>query len=173
MPSGISLVHIWLPYVIFMLQAKKILIFLGLNLCGTLTLLLWCHDTNSMGKLCLFEPQNSKMTSAPSVRAVWSESSLSAWRNFGFLATHWAHSEDSDQTTWIWVIAGHIFCWFCHAVALVLTLIGPLLLDVCGWCISWCLAADVVWLEAIDTCQYSIWNCLGQIFKSASDVCKA
>ena len=32
---------------------------------------------------------------------VWSESSLSAWRKLGSLATHWAHSEDSDQTGWI------------------------------------------------------------------------
>ena len=30
-------------------------------------------------------------------RPVWSESSLSAWRQLGSLATHWAHSEDSDQ----------------------------------------------------------------------------
>ena len=41
---------------------------------------------------------------------VWSESSLSAWRNLGSLATYWAHSEDSDQTGWmprlIWVFAG-------------------------------------------------------------------
>ena len=29
---------------------------------------------------------------------VWSESSLSAWRKFVSLATHWAHSEDSDRT---------------------------------------------------------------------------
>ena len=28
------------------------------------------------------------------IRLVWSESSLSAWRNLGSLATHWAHSED-------------------------------------------------------------------------------
>ena len=28
---------------------------------------------------------------------VWSESSLSAWRKHRPLATHWAHSEDSDQ----------------------------------------------------------------------------
>ena len=28
------------------------------------------------------------------IRSVWSESSLSAWRNLGSLATHWAHSED-------------------------------------------------------------------------------
>ena len=41
---------------------------------------------------------------------VWSESSLSAWRKRGSLATQWAHSEDSDQTGWmprlIWFFAG-------------------------------------------------------------------
>ena len=41
---------------------------------------------------------------------VWSESSLSAWRNLGSLATHWAHTEDSNQTgqmpRLIWVFAG-------------------------------------------------------------------
>ena len=40
------------------------------------------------------------------IRPVWSESSLSAWKT---LATHWAHSEDSDQTglmpRLIWVFA--------------------------------------------------------------------
>ena len=30
------------------------------------------------------------------IRPVWSESLLSAWRNIGSLATHWAHSEASD-----------------------------------------------------------------------------
>ena len=44
------------------------------------------------------------------IRPVWSESSLSAWRKLGSLATHWAHSEDSDQTErmprLIWVFAG-------------------------------------------------------------------
>ena len=44
------------------------------------------------------------------IRPVWSASSLSAWRNLGSLATHWAHSEDSDQTgrmpRLIWVFAG-------------------------------------------------------------------
>ena len=38
------------------------------------------------------------------------QSSLSAWRKLGSLATHWAHSEDSDQTgrmpRLIWVFAG-------------------------------------------------------------------
>ena len=32
------------------------------------------------------------------IRPVWSESSLSAWKKLGSLATQWAHSEDSDQT---------------------------------------------------------------------------
>ena len=41
---------------------------------------------------------------------VWSQSSLSAWRKLGSLATHWAHIEDSVQTgqmpRLIWVFAG-------------------------------------------------------------------
>ena len=45
------------------------------------------------------------------IHPVWSESSLSAWRKLGSLATHWAHSEDSDQTgrmpRLIWVFTGH------------------------------------------------------------------
>ena len=44
------------------------------------------------------------------IRPVWSESSLSAWCKLGPLATHWAHSKDSDQTgrmpRLIWVFAG-------------------------------------------------------------------
>ena len=50
------------------------------------------------------------------------QSSLSAQRNLGSLATHWAHSEDSDQTGHMprlsWVSAG-CTCWSCHTVALV------------------------------------------------------
>ena len=49
--------------------------------------------------------QNQKITVRPAkaqisldFRPVWSESSLFAWRKLGSLATHWAHSEDSDQT---------------------------------------------------------------------------
>ena len=33
------------------------------------------------------------------IRPVWSESSMYAWRKLGSLATHWVHSEDSDQTS--------------------------------------------------------------------------
>ena len=44
------------------------------------------------------------------IRPVWSESSLYAWRKLGSLATHLAHSEDSDQAgrmpRLIWVFAG-------------------------------------------------------------------
>ena len=32
---------------------------------------------------------------------VWSESSLSAWRKLGSLATHWEHCVDSGQTGWM------------------------------------------------------------------------
>ena len=68
----------------------------------------------------LFEPwhdKTNKMSVGPAktrislgIRLVWSESSLSAWRNLESLATHWAHSEDPDQTgqmpRLIWVFAG-------------------------------------------------------------------
>ena len=58
----------------------------------------------------------------------WSESSLSAWRKLGSLATHWAHSEDSDQTgrmpKLIWVFAG------CTVILLVLSW--------WGWTLFWC-----------------------------------
>ena len=68
----------------------------------------------------LFEPPNDKTNNVVvrpaktqirlGIRPVWSESSLSAWRKLGSLATHWAQSEDSDQTgrmpRLIWVFAG-------------------------------------------------------------------
>ena len=49
------------------------------------------------------------------LRSAWTsaqsdQSSLSTWRKLGSLATHWAHSKDSDQTgrmpRLIWVFAG-------------------------------------------------------------------
>ena len=48
---------------------------------------------------------------------VWSESSLSTWRKLGSLATHWAHSEDSDQADLSLRWAHRSFCWFCHKAA--------------------------------------------------------
>ena len=52
------------------------------------------------------------------LRSAWAsaqsdQSSLSAWRKLGSLATHWAHSEESDQTgrmpRLIWVFAERTF----------------------------------------------------------------
>ena len=59
----------------------------------------------------------------PSVHpSVWSECLLSAWRNLGSLATHWAHSknwsdwEDAQADPCLrWAIRS--FCWLCRAVA--------------------------------------------------------
>ena len=49
------------------------------------------------------------------IRPIWSEFSLSAWRTIGSLATHWAHSEDSDQiermSRLTWVFGGRT-CYF-------------------------------------------------------------
>ena len=68
-----------LPYTFFNYNVKAYIIILSI-FCKT-----WCH------KLI----QKCQMMSK---RPVWSESLLSAWRKLGSLATHWAHSEDSDQT---------------------------------------------------------------------------
>ena len=85
----------------------------------------------------LFEPhpdKTNKMTLRPAktqnslgIRPVWSESSLSAWRKTRSLVTHWAHSEDSDQTGWmprlIWVFAG------CTVILLLLSRCGSFSFD--------------------------------------------
>ena len=61
-----------------------------------------------------------------SIRPVWSESSMIAWRKIGSWATQWVHSEDSDQTGWLprltWVFEGHTchFVGFFHAAAHIL-----------------------------------------------------
>ena len=56
------------------------------------------------------------------IRPVWSESSLSACRKLGSLATHWAHSEDwsdwADAQAGLSLRWAHMpFCWFCHEAA--------------------------------------------------------
>ena len=69
------------------------------------------------------------------IRPVWSESSLSAWRKLGTLATQRADSGDSDQTGRIlrdaqsdpslhW--AHRSFCWFCRAAAHIITTLNML-----------------------------------------------
>ena len=73
------------------------------------------------------------------IHPVWSES-LFAWRKHGSLATHWAHSEDSQiglMPRLIWVFAGctsislvlsrcgsHVFMWDGRGVLLKLSVCG-------------------------------------------------
>ena len=65
------------------------------------------------------------------IRPVWSESSLSAWRNLGSLAIHWGDSKDSDQAgrmpRLIWVFAG-CTCDFVGFIVLLLTSVS---LNIC------------------------------------------
>ena len=62
-------------------------------------------------KLTKWHVHPAKTQISLGIRPVWSESLLSAWRKLGSLATHRAHSEDSDQTVriprLISVFAGH------------------------------------------------------------------
>ena len=71
------------------------------------------------------------------IRPVWSESSLSARTKLDSLATHWAHSEDSDQTgrmpRLIWVFAGRI-CHFVGFVTMRLISLGMVQLLVHAYC---------------------------------------
>ena len=68
------------------------------------------HLSRLMTKPTKWHVRPAKTQISLGIRPVWSESSLSAWRKPGSLATHWAHSEDSDQTgrisRLIWVFAG-------------------------------------------------------------------
>ena len=65
--------------------------------------------------------RSAKTQTSLGIRPFWSESSLSAWRNLGSLATHWAHIKDSGLggcPGWSESSLGaHSFCWFCHVVA--------------------------------------------------------
>ena len=62
-----------------------------------------------------WQNQQNGMCAQWRLRSAWAcaqsdQSSLSAWRKLGSLATHWAHSQDSDQTgqipRLIWVFSG-------------------------------------------------------------------
>ena len=100
----------------------------------------FCHEAAHISrtistcgsKAKTFEPRHDKTNNVAvrpaktkislDIHPVWSESSLSAWRKLGPLTTHWAHSEDSDQTgrmpRLIWVFAG------CTLILLVLSCRG-------------------------------------------------
>ena len=75
-----------------------------------------CHRNSQTASEARHDKTN-KITVRPAktqislgIRPVRSGSSLSAWRKLGSLATHWTHSEDSDQTGRMsrlcWVFAG-------------------------------------------------------------------
>ena len=66
----------------------------------------------------------TKPTKWVCARPVWSESSLSAWRNLGSLATLWARSE--DWSDWVDAQADLSLRW-AHPIMLVLSCRGSLL----------------------------------------------
>ena len=55
-------------------------------------------NERSMTKPAKWPVRPAKTQISLGIRPIWSASSLSTWRNLGFLASHWAHSEDSDLT---------------------------------------------------------------------------
>ena len=74
------------------------------------SLLMYAYLSRDMTKPTKWHVRSAKTQFSLGIRPVWSESSLSAWRKLGSLATHWADSEDSDQIgrmpRLIWVFAG-------------------------------------------------------------------
>ena len=87
------------------------------------------------------------------IRPVWSESLLSVWRKLGSLATHWAHSENSDQTgrmpRLIWVFAGRT-----------LTL---LVLSWGGW--NSIILLDITFWDAINNIKTHQMNIVGKSYR--------
>ena len=63
--------------------------------------------------------EDSDQPGHPPICPIWSESSLFAWINLRSLATHWAHTEDSDQTgrmpLLIWVFSDRTVILLCPA----------------------------------------------------------
>ena len=72
--------------------------------------IMWSENEPQHDKTNKMSVRPAKTQISLGIHRVWSESLLSAWRNLGSLATHWAHSEDSDQAGWmprlIWVFPG-------------------------------------------------------------------
>ena len=83
------------------------------------------HLSRLMSESIKWHMRPAKTQISLGIRPVWSEASLAAWRKLGSLATHWAHSEDSDQTGRMggcpgWSdssLGAQTFCWFYHEVA--------------------------------------------------------
>ena len=84
------------------------------------------------------------------LRSAWTsaqtdQSSLSAWRNIGSSATHWAHSEDSDRSVWSESSQG------AHGILLVLSWGSSNVLEQRGYKIS-----DI---DKTQFHQYSLYYC--------------
>ena len=60
------------------------------------------------------------------IHPVWSEALLSTWRKLGSLATHWGHNEDwsawADTQADLSSLGAQSFCWFCHDVAHIMSM---------------------------------------------------
>ena len=84
-------------------------------------IILWIemHLSNLMTKPTKWHVHPVKTQISLAISPVWSESSLSAWRNLGSLNTHWVHSE--DWSDWMDAQANlslhRPYCWFCHDAA--------------------------------------------------------
>ena len=62
----------------------------------------WYYMSLSMTKPTKWPVRPAKTQINLGIRSVWSETSLSAWRNIGYLATHWTHNEDwMPRMTWV------------------------------------------------------------------------
>ena len=109
----------WIPVASDCTRGVLLLLWVCYNCCCSIVLFFVVLSLRAVAMLCfinvafpqslfIYEPRHdktNKMSVRPaktqislSIRPVWSESSLSAWRKLGSLATHWAHSKDSDQT---------------------------------------------------------------------------
>ena len=91
--TAMSLICMWTAVQIDWVFAGHTCHFLGIAL-----LLLTLQLSHLMTKPTKWHVRPAKTQISLGLRPVWSESLLSAWRKLGFLATHWVHSEDSDQT---------------------------------------------------------------------------
>ena len=117
-----------IQFSIFLSENKRFCIpaiFLKSELLNKIYALSWSFSKYTQWKWASTWPNlQNGMCAQRRLRSAWaSESLLLTWRKLGSLATHWAHSKDSDQTgqmpRLIWVFAGCTchFVGFCHALA--------------------------------------------------------
>ena len=77
--------------------------------CFVLNSFFFSNMSCRMTKLTKWHVRPLKTQISRSILPVWSQSSLSAWRKLGSLATHWAHSE--DWSDWMDAQADLSLCW--------------------------------------------------------------